>query len=68
MSAHLATLESNLQWAVSQGAISLAEAWAFQDLVLAAPDQSEVLMPKELQPMLGRMWLLEADPENYLPA
>ena len=68
MSAHLAELEPRLQWAVSQQAISLAEAWAFQDLMLLAPDNSLVEMPDCLQPMLGRMFLLEVQADNRLPA
>ncbi len=66
MSAQIAQLEPQLAWAVSQGAISLSEAWAFQDLVSMAPHEL-VEMPEALQPMLGRMWLLEAEPENCLP-
>ena len=66
MSAQLAVLEPQLQWAVSQGAISLSEAWALQDLVsLSPPGMLE--MPESLQPMLGRMWLLEQEPANELP-
>lgn len=68
MSAHLARLEDNLIFAVQQGAISLVEAWAFQDLMLMAPEYSVVEMPDCLQPMLGRMYLLEVQPDNRLPA
>ena len=68
MSAHLAQLEHNLIFAVQQGAISLAEACAFQDVMLLAPDHSVVEMPDCLQPMLGRMYLLQVSAFNQLPA
>lgn len=67
MSAELVLLEPRLQWAVSQGVISLAEAWCFQDLIWVS-DQELVEVPQELEPMLGRMWLLEEPPVNSLPA
>lgn len=68
MSAQEALLMPNLRWAVSQGAISLAEAWTFQDLMSLAPENSLVEPPESLQPMLGRLWLLETEPHNSLPA
>ena len=68
MSAQLAELEPRLQWAVSQGAISVAEAWTFQDLISVLPETSAVEAPECLQSMLGRMWLLESEPGNSLPA
>jgi hypothetical protein len=36
--------------------------------MLLAPDNSLVEMPDCLQPMLGRMYLLEVQPDNRLPA
>ena len=67
MSAQVAMLVPQLQWAVSQQAISLAEAWAFQDLLSLAPNSSRVLVPELLQPMLSRLCLLEEEPANSLP-
>lgn len=66
--AQLAELNPRLQQALLAQAISLAEAWAFQDLILLAPHNSVVPTPQELQPMLERMWLLEVLPDNRLPA
>ena len=68
MSAHLAQLEDNLASAVQQGAISLAEAWAFQDVVLMSPGNSWVEMPVCLQSTLERMYLLEVQLGNQLLA
>ena len=67
MSAQVALLRPNLQQAVSLGAISLAEAWAFQDLLSMSPQDSWVEAPDCLQPMLNRLWLLETQPRNQLP-
>lgn len=67
MSAQLLELEPRLQQAVSQGAISVAEAWTFQDLVWMAPDNSTLQVPEALHSMVGRMWLLEEPPANPLP-
>lgn len=67
MSAQLAELEPRLLWAVSQGAISSAEAWELQDLVLVTPG-NQVLAPASMQDLLGRIWLLEQPPGNRLPA
>lgn len=67
MSAQEVMLEPRLQQAVSQGAISVAEAWCFQDLIWLAPDSATVQVPEQLQGMLGRMWLLEEPPANSLP-
>ena len=58
----------NLRWAVSQGAISLAEAWTFQDLMSLAQPGQFLDAPENLQPMLGRLWLLETESHNSLPA
>ena len=67
MSAQQALLMPNLRWAVSQGAISLAEAWTFQDLMSLAQPGQFVDAPECLQSMLGRLWLLETEPHNSLP-
>ena len=66
--AQAAFLQSRLQQAVSQGAISLAEAWAFQDWMDLSPQHPTRLLdpPDCLQPMLNRLWLLEVTPHNQL--
>lgn len=68
MSAQLARLHWELQLAVSQQAISLSEAWTFQDLLSMTPINSEVELPEQLQPMMGRLSLFQAEPGNHLPA
>ena len=68
--AQLAILQPRLWQAVQSGAISLAEAWAFQDWMELAPQypQSESReAPDCLQPMLGRLWLLETPVPHQLP-
>ena len=67
MSATLAYLEPRLWWAVQQGAISVAEAWTFQDLVLMLPPGMSVELPECLEQMMDRLALLEVPPDNQLP-
>lgn len=68
MSAQLALLDSNLAWAVQQQAISLAEAWTFQDLMMLLAEGESMELPEVLHPVLDRLALLEAEPANNLPA
>lgn len=68
MSAQQAFLHWQLQEAVSNQAISSAEAWTFQDLLSLAPPGSEVELPDCLEPMMHRLALFQAKPGNLLPA
>lgn len=68
MSAQQAFLHWQLQEAVSNQAISLAEAWAFQDLLSLTLPGSEAEVPDSLEPMFRRLALYQAQPENLLPA
>lgn len=67
MSAQVAHLEDWLAQGVSAGAVSLAEAWAFQDLAWMVPPGVEVELPECLHPMMDRLALLEVPPSNRLP-
>lgn len=68
MSARLAYLEDWLARGVAQGAVSLAEAWALQDLAMLVPPGQEADLPACLEPMIDRLFLLEVPPANRLPA
>ena len=68
MSAQQAFLHWQLQEAVTSQAISLAEAWTFQDLLSLTPPGNEVDLPELLHPMVQRLSLFQAQPENRLPA
>jgi hypothetical protein len=68
MSAQQAYLEDWLQEAVISGAISLSEAWALQDVAFLVPPGERQELPPEFEPMMHRLWLLEARPANRLPA
>ena len=68
MSAQLAYLEDWLEQAVSAGAVSLAEAWALQDLASLVPPGAEAELPLSFEPMVDRLYLLEVPPINRLPA
>lgn len=68
MSAQLAYLEDWLQEAVSVGAVSSAEPWELQDLAILLPPGQEAEFPPAFEPMLNRLYLLEAAPANRLPA
>ena len=68
MSAQQAFLHWQLQEAVSSQAISLAEAWTFQDLLSMTPPGSEAELPEQLEPMMHRLSLFQARPGNQLPA
>ena len=68
MSAQQAFLHWQLQEAVSSQAISLAEAWTFQDLLSLTPPGNEVDLPEQLHPMVERLSLFQAEPGNHLPA
>jgi hypothetical protein len=67
MSAQVALLSQRLEQAVLVGAISLAEAWTFQDLLSISPADGWLDLPEALHPMASRMWLLEVPPHNQLP-
>ncbi len=67
MSAQLAHLEPQLEWAVSQGVISLAEAWTLQDFLALMPEDQPVEAPDLLAPAIERIWLLEEPAANRLP-
>ncbi len=68
MSAQVAYLETWLARGVSAGAVSLAEAWALQDLAMQLPPGVEAELPEVLEPMIDRLFLLEVPPANRLPA
>ena len=68
MSAQLAHLEDWLQQGVQAGAVSISEAWALQDLALILPPGEEAELPQFLEPMIDRLFLLEAPAYNRLPA
>lgn len=68
MSAQQAFLHWQLQEAVSSQAISLAEAWTFQDLLSLTPPGSEAELPDSLEPMVERLALFQMEPGNQLPA
>ena len=67
MSAQLALLTPQLEQAVLQGAVSLAEAWALQDLMSMSVPGEWHEVPEPLHPMWERLCLLEATTENSLP-
>ncbi len=67
MSAQQAYLEDWLQEAVSLGAVSEQEAWMLQDAALLTPLGSQRDLPEVFEPMIDRLWLLEAKPANRLP-
>ena len=68
MSAQQAYLEDWLQKGVQQGAVSLAEAWELQDLALQVPPGTEAELPRSLESMIDRLFLLEVTAANNLPA
>jgi hypothetical protein len=68
MSAQQVFLEDWLQRGVVAGAVSLAEAWALQDLASLLPPGAEAELPKFLEPVIDRLFLLEVPPANKLPA
>ena len=68
MSAHRAHLEDWLAQGVAVGAVSLAEAWALQDLALQLPPGVSTDLPEYLESMIDRLFLLEVRPANNLPA
>lgn len=67
MSAQQAYLEDWLQEAVELGAISSQEAWLLQDAALLTPPGSKKELPEDFEPMIDRLYLLEAKPANRLP-
>lgn len=67
MSAQLAHLEDWLYQGVMSQAISLAEAWAFQDFVLVIPEGESADLPESMHPTAEKMFLLEAPASNHLP-
>jgi hypothetical protein len=68
MSAQLLELDPQLQQAVNNQVISVAQAWAFQDLVESVPDGQIVEAPEEWLPWLDRLQLWQAPTANRLPA
>lgn len=67
MSAQQAHLEEWLQEAVSLGAVSEQEAWMLQDAALLTPPGFKRELPEVFEPMIDRLFLLEARPANRLP-
>lgn len=67
MSAQLVLLDPQLQEAVNLQVISLAQAWAMQDLLESTPQGHLVPVPLEWHPWVERLHLLEAPPANELP-
>ncbi len=57
MVAKLATLPPSLEWAVMQGVLTLAEAWAIQDEILLHPGPEREL-PAQFDPLCQRLYLM----------
>jgi hypothetical protein len=53
-------LEPDLQYAVEQGALSLAQAWCLQDEILLS-ETGVLLLPQEWEPLLLRLQLLQTE-------
>ena len=68
MSAHLISLDPQLQQAVNSQVISVAQAWAMQDLLESTPEGSLVQVPEDWYPWVERLHLWEAPTANSLPA
>jgi hypothetical protein len=67
MSAHLISLDPQLQQAVNFRVISVAQAWAMQDLLESTPEGLLVAVPLDWYPWVERLHLWEAPPANRLP-
>ena len=67
MSAQLMLLEEQLQEAVNSQVISVAQAWAMQDLLESTPPGRLVTVPLDWHPWVERLHLWEAEPVNELP-
>lgn len=65
MSAYQLFLDPELESAVLQGALSLAEAWLLQDEYLLQ-QSDQISVPVEWQPMLLRLHLAEWEPPEWL--
>ena len=68
MSAQMMLLDEQLQEAVNSQVISVAQAWAMQDLLESTPRGQVVPVPREWHPWVERLHLWEAQPHNSLPA
>ncbi len=68
MSAQLVLLDPQLQEAVNLQVISVAQAWAMQDLLESTPQGQTVPVPVEWHPWVERLHLWEVEPHNSLPA
>ena len=67
MSAQLVLLDPQLQEAVSLQVISMAQAWALQDLLESTPFGAIVPVPPDWHPWVERLHLWEQEPANSLP-
>lgn len=67
MSAQLVLLDEQLQQAVNSQVISLAQAWAMQDLLESTPQGQTVPVPRDWHPWVERLHLWESEPANELP-
>jgi hypothetical protein len=68
MSAHLLELDPDLQQAVNNQVLSVAQAWVLQQLVESAPEGSVVEVPEDWHPWVERLHLWELPVANSLPA
>ena len=68
MSAQVLELYPQLQVAINCQVISVAQAWALQDLLELTQDGVMVEAPQEWLPWLERLQLFQAEPANSLPA
>lgn len=67
MSAQVVLLDEQLQQAVNSQVISVAQAWAMQDLLESTPQGQLVPVPQDWQPWVERLHLWEVPPANSLP-
>jgi hypothetical protein len=67
MSAQVLELDPHLQSAVNSQVISVAQAWALQDL-MESSDSPVLEVPQDWLPWLGRLELFQVEPANDLPA
>lgn len=67
MSAQMVLLDPQLQEAVNLQVISVAQAWAMQDLLESTPQGQVVPVPVEWHPWVEKLHLWEVEPANSLP-
>ena len=64
---YMMLLDEQLQEAVNSQVISVAQAWAMQDLLESTPPGRLVTVPSDWHPWVERLHLWEAEPVNELP-